>query len=104
MSNSGEVISVNISREKGTPKEPVPEATIDKDGVVGDAHAGPWHRQVSLLAQESIDRFIADSGQEVATASCGPGSRPSARNGDSSGVHPLTRRPPAHLVGIACTT
>lgn len=66
MSNNGKVVSVNISREKGTIKEPVPEVTIDKNGVVGDAHAGPWHRQVSLLSQESIDRFIADSDHKVA--------------------------------------
>ncbi|KPL14741.1 molybdenum cofactor synthesis protein [candidate division WOR_3 bacterium SM1_77] len=51
------VVSVNISTETGTIKHPVPELTIDEKGGVDDAHAGSWHRQVSLLAQESVDRF-----------------------------------------------
>jgi molybdenum cofactor synthesis domain-containing protein len=51
------VLSVNISEEVGTAKHPVPELEIDEKGCVGDAHAGDWHRQVSLLAKESIDRF-----------------------------------------------
>jgi MOSC domain-containing protein YiiM len=49
-----------VSTEKGTVKVAVPQVTLKKDwGIVGDAHAGPWHRQVSLLAQESIDRMSA---------------------------------------------
>ena len=56
---SGRVVSVNLSRDKGTVKEPVPEIVIDETGVVGDAHAGDWHRQVSLLGMESIERFGA---------------------------------------------
>jgi molybdenum cofactor synthesis domain-containing protein len=55
----GQVISVNISAEKGTTKKPVPKITITGLGVQNDAHAGAWHRQVSLLAMESIDRFSA---------------------------------------------
>lgn len=51
------VVSVNISSETGTIKQPVPELTIDEKGCVDDAHAGSWHRQVSVLARESIDRF-----------------------------------------------
>lgn len=51
------VISVNISDEKGTVKHPVPELTINVKGCAGDAHAGDWHRQVSLLSRESIDSF-----------------------------------------------
>ena len=50
------VVSVNISQEKGTIKTPVPEIVIDELGVKGDAHAGDWHRQVSLLAKESIEK------------------------------------------------
>lgn len=54
------VISVNISREKGTPKTPVPQIQLRlRHGIVGDAHAGDWHRQISLLAQESIDTMRA---------------------------------------------
>ena len=53
----GVVTSINISERKGTRKTPVPEKraqiTVD-NGVVGDAHAGDWHRQVSFLAEESI--------------------------------------------------
>jgi len=51
-----EVISVNISEEKGTVKHPVEKVILDKKGVNGDAHAGSWHRQVSLLAKESIEK------------------------------------------------
>jgi molybdenum cofactor synthesis domain-containing protein len=57
MSNDAQVVSVNISVKKGTIKEPVEAVEVDDQGIAGDAHAGPWHRQVSLLAQESIDRF-----------------------------------------------
>ena len=39
----------------GDVPEPVPEIVVDARGVVGDAHAGDWHRQVSLLADEAID-------------------------------------------------
>ena len=60
MSRTIEVVSVNVSEDKGTVKHPVAEIVIDANGVVGDAHAGPGARQVSLLAQESIDRFAAE--------------------------------------------
>ncbi|MHC4636486.1 MAG: molybdenum cofactor synthesis domain-containing protein [Planctomycetota bacterium] len=66
MSNKGRVISVNISEEKGTVKKAVPQISIDHCGVVGDAHAGPWHRQVSLLAQEDIDFFVKEMGRQIA--------------------------------------
>mgnify|MGYP003289689734 FL=1 len=50
------VVSVNISEKKGTLKKPVPEIKLKlRHGIVGDAHAGDWHRQISLLAEESID-------------------------------------------------
>ena len=50
------VVSVNISEEKGTPKHPVESVTLKlRHGIVGDAHAGDWHRQISLLAEESVD-------------------------------------------------
>ena len=48
--------SVAVSRRKGTRKEGVPSVVLKKDfGIEGDAHAGPWHRQVSFLAAESIE-------------------------------------------------
>lgn len=50
------VVSVNISEKKGTLKRAVPEIKLKlRHGIVGDAHAGDWHRQISLLAEESID-------------------------------------------------
>ncbi len=51
------IVSVNSSSEKGTTKTPVPEAEIDAQGIVGDAHAGAWHRQVSLLSRECVVSF-----------------------------------------------
>lgn len=52
----GTITSINISKEKGVIKTPVDSAVCKCDhGIVGDAHAGNWHRQISLLAQESID-------------------------------------------------
>ncbi|MBR4098357.1 MAG: MOSC domain-containing protein [Clostridium sp.] len=54
------VVSVNISERKGTIKHPVPEIQLKlRHGIVGDAHAGDWHRQVSMLAEESIDTMRA---------------------------------------------
>ena len=60
-----EVLSVNISDEKGTIKTPVAEITIDQHGIIGDAHAGPWTRQVTLLAQENIQQFSAQAGRQI---------------------------------------
>jgi MOSC domain-containing protein YiiM len=51
------IVSIAISKKKGTRKTQVDKAVILPDhGLDGDAHAGPWHRQVSLLAAESIER------------------------------------------------
>ena len=51
------IVSIAVSKKKGTPKTPVAEAYVSKEhGLAGDAHAGPWHRQVSLLASESIEQ------------------------------------------------
>ena len=52
------VEAVCISDIKGVVKTPVPEISVRiNHGVVGDAHAGDWHRQVSLLADESVDKL-----------------------------------------------
>ena len=49
------IVSIAMSRKKGTPKVQVEKASLLEDhGLDGDAHAGPWHRQVSFLAAESI--------------------------------------------------
>jgi MOSC domain-containing protein YiiM len=53
------VLSINISEKKGVIKTPIKEGLfIEEHGLKDDAHAGKWHRQVSLLAQESIDKMI----------------------------------------------
>ena len=50
------VISVNISEKRGELKHPVDEICLKlHHGIVGDAHAGDWHRQISMLAEESVD-------------------------------------------------
>ena len=55
-----EVVSVNISEKKGTVKREVPEIHLKlRHGIQGDAHAGDWHRQISLLAEESVDKMRA---------------------------------------------
>ncbi|MEW6267204.1 MAG: MOSC domain-containing protein [Thermodesulfobacteriota bacterium] len=54
------VLAVSVSDVKGVQKHNVPSALLKIDhGLAGDAHAGDWHRQVSLLAQESIDKMRA---------------------------------------------
>lgn len=60
------VLSVNTSEEKGTIKKPVEEITLNHNGVMADAHSGPWHRQVSLLGKESFDRFSQQAGRPIA--------------------------------------
>jgi cyclic pyranopterin phosphate synthase len=62
----GHIVAVSVSRRKGERKSNLLECELRKDkGVEGDAHAGDWHRQVSLLAMESIAK-IRDKGMEVA--------------------------------------
>ena len=54
------VVSVNISEKKGEQKHPVSEIQLKlRHGIVGDAHAGDWHRQISMLAEESVDTMRA---------------------------------------------
>ncbi len=57
--------SVNISDEKGTVKKPVESIRLTPTGVENDAHAGSWHRQVSMLSTVSIEKFSADAGRMV---------------------------------------
>ncbi|NQS89106.1 MOSC domain-containing protein [Patescibacteria group bacterium] len=57
----GKIISINISKEKGISKRPEKEVYLKKGyGIMGDAHAGKWHRQVSLLSWESVRRFSSE--------------------------------------------
>ena len=56
----GKIIAVNISEKKGTQKVNVHSAkVIENFGLENDAHAGKWHRQVSLLSYEKIEAFKA---------------------------------------------
>ena len=56
----GTIVAVCTSKKKGTRKRNVGEVELREDwGLVGDAHAAAWHRQVSLLAMESIEKMQA---------------------------------------------
>ena len=55
------VDSVNVSERKGIVKTPVDKIRLTSNGVENDAHQGSWHRQVSMLGVESINRFSKDS-------------------------------------------
>ena len=56
----GKIKAISISRERGTQKTNVPGAELKADfGIIGDAHSGDWHRQVSLLGIESINEMVA---------------------------------------------
>ena len=56
----GRIVAVNISEKKGVPKKTIEQGEFKVNhGLVGDAHAGNWHRQVSLLGIESINKMKA---------------------------------------------
>ena len=56
----GRIRAISVSKERGTRKVNVPKAELQADfGIIGDVHAGNWHRQVSLLGAESIDKMAA---------------------------------------------
>ena len=60
----GIIKAVCISEKKGTEKHPVHEIVLKENfGIEGDAHAGKWHRQVSLLSAEKVDEFNARGGK-----------------------------------------
>ena len=62
----GKVVSVNISEKKGTIKHPVEQIELKKGfGIEGDAHAGDWHRQVSLLDLSSFDKMHNNASVEL---------------------------------------
>ncbi len=57
---NGKIVAISISKKKGIPKTNVDNACLKKDwGIDGDIHAGNWHRQISLLAIESIEKMRA---------------------------------------------
>ena len=54
----GKIMAICISEKRGTQKKSIKKAELIKDfGINGDAHAGKWHRQVSLLSYETIEKF-----------------------------------------------
>ena len=56
----GRIKAISVSKERGTQKTNVPRAELKADfGIIGDAHSGDWHRQVSLLGIESINGWTA---------------------------------------------
>lgn len=56
----GKIIAVCMSKKKGTAKKKVPSAVlVENHGMQDDAHAGDWHRQISLLSHEKIEAFRA---------------------------------------------
>ncbi len=62
----GKVVSLNISEERGTEKTQVPSVNvIEKFGIEGDAHAGNWDRQVSILPIEALEKVPSDKIAEV---------------------------------------
>jgi molybdopterin adenylyltransferase len=72
----GKVEAVCISDRKGIRKESIGEAFLETDwGLEGDAHAGRWHRQVSLLAVESMEK-LSRSLQDAAGGDAPPSFRP----------------------------
>lgn len=60
------ILSTNVSLKKGTIKLPQPSILLSSYGVEGDAHAGSWHRQVSLLGIESIEKFRKEASRNIA--------------------------------------
>ena len=65
----GKIVALCISEARGTVKHAVPQVKLIKDyGIEGDAHAGHWHRQVSLLSAEQVEAFnqrIAASNAQI---------------------------------------
>lgn len=61
----GKIVSVNISEKKGVIKTPRDSIKLDAMGIVGDAHAGAWHRQISLLGTLSVEKFEQKAGRKI---------------------------------------
>ncbi|MBN2857712.1 MAG: MOSC domain-containing protein [Candidatus Delongbacteria bacterium] len=60
---TGKLKAICISENKGTEKHAVGAALINKKGIVGDAHAGDWHRQISLLSFDIVEKFRSENPQ-----------------------------------------
>ena len=63
----GKLLGICVSEKRGTEKHLIQEADLVEDfGIQGDAHAGKWHRQVSLLSNEKIEAFKARGAEVLA--------------------------------------
>jgi len=81
----GKIVGVCTSDRKGISKKNIGAALLETgSGLKGDAHAGPWHRQVSLLAKESLDKF------QIRNPSASLGTRPKSEIGLGSFAENLT--------------
>ncbi len=65
MGETIKILSTNISTKKGTVKKPVEYIELNDRGIKDDAHAGKWHRQVSMLGVESFNRFSELAGRTI---------------------------------------
>ena len=66
MAVKGKVLEINISDKKGIVKTPISEGNFIVDfGLEGDAHGGDWHRQISLLGNESIDKMRKEGVEDL---------------------------------------
>ncbi|MDA3838277.1 MAG: MOSC domain-containing protein [Candidatus Delongbacteria bacterium] len=63
MIQNGIIKAICISEKKGTEKFTIKEAIVNQLGIVNDAHAGDWHRQISLLSAEEVDKFNSNNPQ-----------------------------------------
>ena len=85
----GQVVAVSTSIEKGTKKKPLLEINLkEKHGIIEDAHAGDWHRQVSLLAEESIQKMLDSTDQEIRIGYGDFAENITTRGVDIGGLHP----------------
>jgi molybdenum cofactor synthesis domain-containing protein len=83
------VKSVNISEKKGTVKIPAGKIVFTAEGIEGDAHAGSWNRQVSMLGTESIRKFEKEAGRKIGYGEFAENITTTGMN--LAGVHPLDR-------------
>jgi len=68
---TGKIDSINISVAKGTEKTEIPSCIVTMKGIEGDAHAGLWHRQISVLDKSSIDNFSNEKDIELSPGAFG---------------------------------
>ena len=92
MNKELDILSVNISEKKGTVKLPVKSIELTATGIINDAHAGRWHRQVSLLGIESFRKMEHSAGRKL---NCGE----FAENITTSGLELFSMHPLDRLTG-----